>query len=76
MKVIYKLDGLCCAKCADSIEKNVAKLDGVNTSQVGFMTQKLTIDITDDVNCDELAKSISKIVKKIEPDVKVVLVSR
>jgi Cd2+/Zn2+-exporting ATPase len=69
---VYKLENLCCAKCADSIEKAVAKLDGVISSLIGFMTQKLTIEITNESDLDSLKQAISKIVKKIEPDVKLI----
>ncbi len=70
MKKTYLLDGLCCANCAAKIEKGVSDLDGVSNANVSFLTTKLTFEAEDD-KMDEIVKSMTKIVKKIEPDVKV-----
>lgn len=67
MKTIYKVDGLCCASCADKIEAEVKKLDGVSSAKVSFMTTKMTLEI-DEAKQPSIEKEAAKIVKKIEPD--------
>lgn len=69
MKKTYLLDGLCCANCAAKIEKGVADIDGVTSASVSFLTTKLVFEGDDD-KMDEIVKRAKKVVKKIEPDVK------
>ncbi len=69
MKKTYLLDGLCCANCAAKIEKGVADIDGVTSASVSFLTTKLVFEGDDD-KMDEIVKKAKKVVKKIEPDVK------
>ncbi len=66
MKRIYKLENLCCANCANKIERTVAKAHGVAEATLSFMLQKLTV-----VSDVDLTDEIVKIVRKIEPDCKV-----
>ena len=71
MKKVYLLEDLDCAHCAEKIEREVGKLEGVSESKVTFLTQKLTVEVSDDKAAD-LVKEIKKIVKKTEPDVTVI----
>lgn len=71
MKKIYILEDLDCANCATKIEDEVGKLQGVSSSKVTLLTQKLVIEVTDEESSQIEAK-IKKIVKKYEPDVTVV----
>lgn len=71
MKKVYLLEDLDCAHCAQKIEKEVAKLDGVSESKVTFLTQKLTVEVEDGKAADLLG-AIKKVVKKFEPDVTVI----
>ena len=70
MKVKVKLVDLCCANCATKIEEEVAKLPGVESVIVNFLTEKMLLEIQDDA-LDALKPEIEKIVRKIEPDVTV-----
>ncbi|MDD6881796.1 MAG: heavy-metal-associated domain-containing protein [Firmicutes bacterium] len=70
MKRVFLLDGLCCANCAAKIERGIAKLDGVESASVSFLTTKLTI-VFDEEKEDKIIEEAMKIVKKIEPDVEV-----
>ena len=70
MKKVILLDGLCCANCAAKIERGIAKLDGVQSASVSFLTTKLTIEFDYDKE-DKIIEEAMKIVKKIEPDVDV-----
>ena len=40
----YRLIDLDCANCAAKIEREIAKIKGVNKVTVNFMTTKMTID--------------------------------
>ena len=71
MKKIYILEDLDCANCAAKIENEVGKLQGISSSKVTLLTQKLVIEVTDEESSQIEAK-IKKIVKKYEPDVTVV----
>ena len=65
-----KLHDLCCANCAAKIEEKTAKLDGVNSVTVNFLTEKMILDI-DEAKLDSIVSGIEKIVHKIEPDVRI-----
>ena len=67
MKKIYKLEDLDCANCAAKMENAIAKLDGVKSAAVSFLTQKMTIETEYD-DQSELMKQVVKLCKKIEPD--------
>lgn len=68
MKKTFKLEGLDCAHCAALIESKVAKLKGVSSASVNFLTTKMVIE-GDDASMDEILENAKAIVKKIEPDV-------
>ena len=66
MKKVVKIE-VDCAVCASKIETAVKKINGVNSVTINFMTQKMIIDINDDV-FDEVMKEVIKTAKKVEPD--------
>lgn len=47
MKQIYILKGLDCASCALKLEKKIQKIDGVESCQINFLAEKMTIDLND-----------------------------
>ncbi|MCZ6167434.1 heavy-metal-associated domain-containing protein [Campylobacter ureolyticus] len=63
----FNLKNLDCANCAAQIEANVAKIDGVNSVSVNFLTTTMKIDF-DENRRDEIIEKIKKIIKKLEPD--------
>ncbi len=71
MRKTYILEDLDCAHCAAEIEAAVGKLDGVISSSVTFLTQKLVVEV-EDAKAGKITKEIKKTVKKYEPDVEVV----
>lgn len=71
MKKVYILEDLDCAHCAALIEEEVGQLEGVSKSTLSFLTQKLTIEVTEE-KAEAVEKAIVDIVKKKEPDVTVV----
>ena len=71
MKKIIKLSGLDCANCAAKMENAISKIEGVESANVSFMTQKMTI-CADEEKFDKIMKQAVKICKKIEPDCKII----
>ncbi len=71
MKKIYKLEDLDCANCAAKMERSVQKIDGVNSVNVSFMTQRMTID-ADDNRFDEIMNEVVKVCRKVEPDCRII----
>lgn len=61
-----------CAHCASKMEQQIAKLEGVNSVTISFMTQKMTLDC-DESMILEIVLQAKKICKKIEPDCTLVI---
>ena len=72
MKKAFKLEELDCANCAAKMEQAVQKLPGVVSANISFMQQKLTIE-ADEQAFPEIMKQVQKTMRKIEPDVSVVM---
>ena len=66
MKKRYLIEDLCCANCAAKMEENIQKIEGVNSANVNFLTQKLTLD-ADEARLDAILDEAERIIKKIEP---------
>ena len=71
MKKVFRLEDLDCANCAAKMERNVAKLDGVNSVNVSFMTQRMSID-ADESRFDEIMDEGVRVCRKVEPDCRIV----
>ncbi len=69
-KVIYLL-GLCCADCAQKIEKQVNRIEGVKTAAIDFISQKLTIEVLDKKNLPAVIRQASQIATYIEPAIQI-----
>lgn len=72
MKKVFKLKDLDCANCAAKMEAAIAKLDGVESVTVNFMTQRLTLVAPDD-RFEAILKDVQKTMNKVEPDCTIVL---
>ena len=62
----YKLVNLGCANCASQMEEKIAKLNGVSSAQINFMTSKLFIEYEESMESDIL-KQAQEIISKLEP---------
>ncbi|MFA6873812.1 MAG: heavy metal translocating P-type ATPase [Bacteroidaceae bacterium] len=71
-KKIIILQGLGCANCAAKIETQTQNISGINSAAVDFVSKKLTIEIADEKDFTRIFSEIADIVKKVEPDVKVI----
>ena len=67
MKNVFKRPDLECANCAAKMEKAIAKLDGVQSVRVNFMTQKMTLE-ADDERFETLINEAQKVIHKFESD--------
>lgn len=67
MKKVFKLEDIDCAHCAAKMEDAIRKIDGVQSVQVNFLAQKLTLEAPDDRFDGILAEAV-RACKKIEPD--------
>jgi len=63
----YTLKNLNCAHCASKIEKKAASLEGVTSVKLDFLNK--TLSVSSDISKEN---EIRKIIKKIEPDVKII----
>ena len=67
MKKRFMIEELCCANCAAKMEEAIRKLEGVQSANINFLTQKLTLE-ADDAQFDTLLDQADSIIRKIEPD--------
>lgn len=72
MKKSFEIEELGCANCAAKIEAAIQGLDGVQSASVNFMRQTLVLEASDEYFAEVLKKS-QKIVRKIEPDARLVV---
>ncbi|HPU41544.1 MAG TPA: heavy metal translocating P-type ATPase [Acetivibrio clariflavus] len=66
------LEGLDCANCASKIEQEVKKIKGVKNASVDFVSSKLNIEAENKDVLADITIAVTKIVKNIEVDIKVV----
>ena len=65
MKNVVRIKNLDCANCAAALERAVAKIDGVNSVNVSFIGEKMTLDYDENKNVLDEIKTAAK---KLEPD--------
>lgn len=67
MKKVWKLKNLDCANCAAKMEDGIRKINGVNSATVSFMTQRLTIECSEEM-LETIIAEAEQVIRKIEPD--------
>ena len=67
MRKSFKLQDLDCANCAAKMEKDIGKIDGVNSASISFMTQKLVLD-ADEERFEAILDEAQRACSKYEPD--------
>lgn len=69
----FILKGLGCANCANKIEAQCKKIDGVVDANVNFVNKNLVLQFQnkDEEKILTVIEEVKKIVKRLEPDVKV-----
>ena len=71
MKKTIVLRDLECAHCAAKMEREIQRIDGVQSAKINFFTQKMVIEVADD-RFDEALLQAARICKRIEPDCELV----
>lgn len=71
MRKVFKLDEIDCANCARELQEGIAKLEGVKSVSVNFMTQKLTLE-ADDAEFDEVLERVVAYTEDVEPDCEII----
>ncbi len=67
MKKIYEIE-VDCANCAAKMEDAIAKLEGVKSAQISFMTLRLSIEFEESADEKAIMKKALKACRRIEPD--------
>ena len=62
MKIKFKIKGLDCANCAAEMEREIQKIEGIDTASLSFMSERLVIEC-DEARKDEIVEKISKVDK-------------
>ncbi len=65
MKKIYKIE-VDCAHCAGKAEAAAAKVEGVSSASINFMTQKMTVEFAEGADEKKVLKDILKACRRIE----------
>ena len=71
MRKSFKVNGIDCANCAAKLERNLAKIKGVESVAVVFATSKLIMEAPDD-KFDAIMDEAVEVAKKLEPDWEIV----
>ncbi|MDY2880805.1 MAG: heavy metal-associated domain-containing protein [Candidatus Borkfalkiaceae bacterium] len=71
MKKIVRIENLDCANCAAKLERAVAKIEGVKSVSVAFMTAKMTLEV-EDGTAEKTFAVIRETAAKLEPDWKLI----
>ncbi len=69
-KVLY-LEGLCCADCAQKIETQVGRMEGVKSAGIDFVSQRLTVEALNKKDLPRIIRQASQIALDIEPEIKI-----
>lgn len=72
MKKVYRMEDLDCANCARKMEDAIRKIQGVESVNINFLTQKMTLEAQDD-RFDEIAREAQKACRRVEPDCRILL---
>lgn len=68
MEKIIKFKGLCCANCAEKIERKINKIKGVNAT-VSFVAGKILLELDDEA----LLENVVEVCKKEEPEMELLI---
>ena len=73
MKKAFKLEDLDCANCAAKMERAINEMPEIKKATVNFMMQKMTLELEDGQVMDEVLPRVQKVMKKVEPDCRILL---
>ncbi|MCQ2554742.1 MAG: cation transporter [Clostridia bacterium] len=67
MKKTYKIE-VDCANCANLMEVEAKKVEGVKDAVVNFMTLKMKVEFAEGYEPKEVMEEVFKACRKVEPD--------
>lgn len=67
MKKKFKMDNIDCANCAMKMEEAIRKIDGVQSANINFMLQKLTLEANEE-DFEEIIKKARVAIKDIDDE--------
>lgn len=67
MKKKFKMDNIDCANCAMKMEEAIRKIDGVESANINFMLQKLTLEANEE-DFEEIIKKAKIAIKDIDDE--------
>lgn len=67
MKKKFKMDNIDCANCAMKMEEAIRKIDGVDSANINFMLQKLTLEANEE-DFQEIIKKARVAIKDIDDE--------
>lgn len=70
MKSKFKIKGLDCANCALELEREIEKIEGIMSVNIGFMTERMELEY-DENEKNEILSKVKKVIKREEPDVEI-----
>lgn len=73
MKKQYKMENLDCANCASKMERMIGKISGVQSATVNFMTQRLSIDVSEDSELEKILSAANEACKKVERNCRIIV---
>ncbi len=72
MKKTYRID-VDCANCANKMEAAAAKIAGITSVSVNFMTQKISVEFAEGADIPTVMQQVRKCCKKVESDCEIYL---
>ena len=64
----YIIENLGCAMCADKMQTQIRRLDGVAEARIDFASQRLSIEIVDSSKLAEITAQAAEVIRRCEPD--------
>lgn len=65
MNIKFSIEGLDCANCANELESEIKKINGITNVNINFLTQRMDIECVS----EDIINDIKKVIKHNEPDV-------
>ena len=67
MKKKFKMDNIDCANCAMKMEEAIRKIDGIESANINFMLQKLTLEANEE-DFEEIIEKARVAIKDIDEE--------
>ena len=72
MKKTYKIE-VDCAHCANLMEQDTRKVEGVAAATINYFAQKMTVEFQDGADPKTVMQAVLKACRKVEPDCEIEL---